>query len=131
MNAQQSQQIASSVILSALAIMGTALVTKGVMTTDQANVLESQVGAALIGIFGAVVMYWQTRQHTPAAVAAALPSLMVQKDPALITAVVAAANSPSVPGVKVVSDTSPGPQVIIDSKGIVRTDPKAAPPSKP
>jgi hypothetical protein len=124
MNPQQSQQIASSVILYALGILGTALVTKGVLTQDQANALIPELAVVIIAIGSIAIGYWQVRQHSPAAVAQAISTT-----PAVAAAAVHAVNSDAVPGVMVVSDKSLSEQVIIDDKGNVRPDP-SVPPAK-
>ena len=118
MNPQELQSIATSALLWALGVAATALVTKGVMTSDQANTLVPEAAAVLLGIGSIAVAWWQKTQHSPAAVAAAIKST-----PAVASAAVAAVNSDAVVGVKVVSDMSPSPQVIMDPKGNVRPDP--------
>jgi hypothetical protein len=118
MNQQEATSVGTSVLLYLLGIAATSLVTKGIMTQDQANALVPETVTVLIGIISVGVIYWKKTQHSPAAVAAAVGST-----PAVASAVVSTVNSDAVPGVKVVSDKSPSPQVIVDPKGNVRPDP--------
>ena len=123
MNPQEAMSVGSSVLLYLLGIAATALVTKGVMTQDQANALVPETATVLIGVISVGVIYWKKTQHSPAAVAAAVSST-----PAVASAVVATVNSDAVPGVKVVSDMSPSPQVIVDPKGNVKPDTRSVKP---
>jgi hypothetical protein len=123
MNPQEALSVGSSVLLYLLGIAATALVTKGVMTQDQANALVPEIATVVIGLISVGVVYWKKTQHSPAAVAAAVGST-----PAVASAVVATVNSDAVPGVKVVASSSTAPQVTVDPKGNVRPDPTASKP---
>lgn len=100
----------SSIIRTLLALLiGPAgyLVTKGVLPADQAAQLMPAVVTILTLVVGAVIAKWGVASHSPAAV-------------------VAAVNSDSVPGVKVVSVLSASPQVSVDpSTGAVKPEPVA------
>lgn len=105
------------------------LVTKGVMTQDQANALVPQIVAAIMGIATVGVIYWKKSQHSSDAVVAVVKqnpdivAVAVRSDLKVASAAVSAVNSAAIPGVKVVSDTSPSAQVVVDNKGNVKLDP--------
>ena len=115
MNPQELSSLLSTALGYALAAASTALVTKGVMTTDQANALVPELSAVILGVGAIGVGWWKKNQHSPAAVATA-----VAETPAVASAVVDTVNTEAVPGVKVVASSSPSPPVALDAKGNVK-----------
>lgn len=103
MNSEQWQSIIRTLLALLIGPAGY-LVTKGVLTPDQADQLMPAIVSILVVVVGAVVAKWGVASHSP-------------------TAVVAAVNSDSVPGVKAVAATSPSPEVAVDSKGAVTLAP--------
>jgi hypothetical protein len=132
MNPQEATSVGTSVILYALGTGLGVLVAKGIMTQDQANALAPQIAAIIITLAGIAIIWWKKTQHSPAALGAAVISTAVIASAnhetlpsSLQGPLVAAVNGDAMPGVKVVSDTSPSPQVMLDPKGNVRPSPVA------
>ena len=96
MNQDQLMSIARSVVLALLGAGVGALVSKGILTSDQASTLVPEIATAILGIGGVAVAYFGQKTHSA-------------------SSVVATVNSATVPGVKVVAETSLSPAVAIDS----------------
>lgn len=95
-----------SILQFGLGAAGSYLVTKGVITSDQAVSLAPEIAGAVFTIGGAALAIYSGRQHSPANL-------------------VAAVNSAAVPGVKVVRESSTAPPVVVDSSGKILTSPPA------
>ena len=93
---------------------GSYLVSRGLLTADQANQLAPALIPAVTTIAGIVVAKFAVGAHSPAAVAAA-----VANTPSVASAVIDTVNTSAVPGVKVVSDTSASPAVAMTKTGKV------------
>jgi hypothetical protein len=96
------EQISGAVrVLVALALApGSYLVAKGIVPADQAATLVPAITTIVTVVGGAVVGYFANRSHSA-------------------TAIVAAVNSDSAPGVKVVPESSPSPQVSVTPAGAI------------
>jgi len=92
------------VVIGVLLGPGSYLVAKGVLTPDQANQLIPVLVPAVVAVGGLIIGRYAVKAHSP-------------------TAVVAAVNSDSVPGVKAVAEASPSPPVMVTPSGAVRTAP--------
>lgn len=120
MNSGQLMSTGRSVVLFVLGIISTMLVNKGVMTSDQASTLVPEIATALVGAAGVAVAYFGQKTHSAASVVTAATSVASQTSvgqpasEALQSSLVAAVNSQSIPGVKVVAETSQSPAVSID-----------------
>lgn len=99
MNNEQWAAIIRTVLLIALG-PGSYLVLKGVLTEDQANQLIPILVPLVLAAGGAIIGKFAVNAHSA-------------------QAVVAAVNSPSVPGVKAVADTSSSPAVSVTPSGAV------------
>lgn len=84
---------------------GSYLVLKGVLTPDQANQLIPMLVPLIMLVGGAIIAKFAVGAHSA-------------------PAIVAAVNSDSVPGVKVVSAESPSPPVTVTPTGAVKTIPE-------
>lgn len=101
----QVQSFLSSAGLAAATSVASWAVSKGIIPgQDQATFANDLVAVAGAGAVG-VIAWWKSRSHTPSALAAAV-------------------NSDSVPGVKAVASSSPSPAVSIDPKtGVIKPIP--------
>jgi len=93
----------SAVIRAVLGILvgpGSYLVLKGVLTPDQASTLIPILVPMIMAAGAALIGWFAARSHSA-------------------SAVVAAVNSPSVPGVKAVAESSPSPAVSVTPSGAV------------
>ena len=97
-------------------------VAKGLLTTDQVNALVPVLATAVTGVLWVLLGRWGFISHSPEAIADS-----IKENLPVAQAAVKAINSEQVPGVKVVSDASPSPQVVIDNKGTVKVDQSAQP----
>jgi len=108
MNPQLASALSSLGMMASSSIAAYA-VTVGIVPADS----KANFTNALVTIGGAAVsaglLWWKSRQHTPAALTAAV-------------------NSSAVPGVKVVPETSSTPAVNLDSVGKIVPAPKPAAP---
>ena len=96
----------SAIVRTALALLmgpGSYLVAKGVLTPDQANQLIPVLVPAVTAIGGVLIAWWGHTANTA-------------------SALVAAVNSDSAPGVKVVALSAPEPQVAVTKTGTVVPD---------
>jgi hypothetical protein len=109
MNPEQWSGLIRVVVTAALA-PGSYLVVKGILTPDQAAQLAPSIVTIVTVGGGALIGWWSTHAHSQ-------------------SAVVAAVNSNSVPGVKVVRESSPSPTVIVTSDGVIKDAPPAPLPS--
>ncbi len=96
-----SPQTTSSVTSVVLIVIGgllTTLVTRGIITQDQATELASALAAIIVTGIGAGIVYWKQKQHSPSALTAAV-------------------NSDAAPKVKVVPETADIPAVNLTDDG--------------
>jgi hypothetical protein len=110
MNPEQWQ----SLIRTTLAIAvgpGSYLVTRGILTADQANQLAPALVPVVMAVGAIVIGKWGVNAHSPTAVAAA-----VANTPAVASAVIDTVNTDAVPGVKVVEDTPSAPPAVAMTK---------------
>jgi multidrug efflux pump subunit AcrA (membrane-fusion protein) len=102
MNQQQITSLVATILALALG-PGSYIVAKGFLTQDQANQLLPALVTVVTTIGGALLAWWgHTRNSAPS--------------------LVAAVNSDSVPGVKVVAVSAPEPQVAVTKTGAVVPD---------
>jgi hypothetical protein len=80
------------------------IVAKGILTPEQANQLIPAIVPLVMVVGAAAIGKWGIGSHSA-------------------PAIVAAVNSDSVPGVKVVSESSPSPAVAVTDTGAVKTIP--------
>ena len=111
MNLQQQQSAARSAVIGVLMAIAGYFVARGYLTSDQASTIANLIAPAILTGISSAAWWWGVKSHSA-------------------SAVVAAVNSDSVPGVKVVRETSPSPQVVIDPKsGDIRLAPTVTPTS--
>jgi hypothetical protein len=113
MNTEQWQALLRIAITIAVG-PGSYLVSRGLLTADQANQLAPALIPGVTAIAGIVVAKFAVGAHSPEGVAAA-----VANTPAVASAVVTTMNSSAVPGVKVVADSSTSPAVAMTKTGKV------------
>jgi hypothetical protein len=106
MNPEQWQSLIRTTLAIAIG-PGSYLVTRGILTADQANQLAPALVPVVMAVGAIVIGKWGVSAHSA-------------------TAVVAAVNSPSAPGVKVVAAASPSPTVTITKTGEIKPVAKAA-----
>jgi hypothetical protein len=101
MNPQQINELLRNILIAAGSSGATLLVTKGILTQEQATALVPDLVTAVITLGTGLIAYWGHKS---------------QSAPALTAAV----NSDSVPGVKVVPLSSPGPAVTVTDTGTIK-----------
>ena len=101
MNPQQVNELLRNALISAGSVGATLLVTKGILTQEQATALVPDLVTAVLTIGTGLVAYWGHKSQGASALTAAV-------------------NSDSVPGVKVVPLSSPSPAVTVTDAGAIK-----------